>query len=105
VDDHELIKDYVFSEHISSLVTTLDSKHAFVGLSDGSLQQICIDSQVVIKEYGEFSLDPINSMAVTRDNNFLIAGHTSGAVSKISIPSQQLVKDFVIFGNFNIRRI
>ena len=95
IDDHELVKSYPFQKDIISVITTFDSRHAFVGLTDGSLHQICIDSQTVIKDYGvNDGGDFVISMAVTRDNNFLITGLYTGTIKKISIPNQKVVKDF-----------
>jgi hypothetical protein len=64
--------------HIQSVITTFDRKHAFAGLTDGSLHQICIDSQKVIKNYGKVHETWIISIAVSRDNSFLITGGRDG---------------------------
>jgi WD40 repeat protein len=103
IDGYEIVKEYQFNKWIKSMVTTFDNKRIFVGLNGGSLHQICIDSQRVIKDYGNVHTHDITSMAVTRDNNFLITGGLDKRVKKISIIDQELkisiidqelVKDF-----------
>jgi WD40 repeat protein len=94
VDDHKLVKEYPLKRGTRSVITTFDGKHAFVGLFDGSLHQICIDSQKVIKNYGKIQDTAINSMAVSRDNKFLIIGGFDQRILKISIPNQKVVKKF-----------
>ncbi len=76
------------------MITTLDNKYAFVGLVGSSLVQICIDSQTIIKDYGEIHGDIIRSMAVTTDSNVLITYGDDMRVKKFSIESQEVVKDF-----------
>jgi hypothetical protein len=105
LDDHLMVKKYYFHRAIRSLVTTWDSKHAFVGLKDGSLHRICLDREKVIKNYGKITDEEIISMAVTRDSNFLIASGFDGCLRKISITSQEVVKDFVGRCNIWIRII
>jgi hypothetical protein len=87
VSSHKLIHSYPFDTSISSIITTLDSKHAFVGLTDGSLLQIYIFTQKVIKEYGieDSGGDFILAMAVTKDSKFLVIGYYTGTMKKISI--------------------
>jgi hypothetical protein len=76
------------------VITTPDNKYAFVGLVGGSRVQICIDSQTIIKDYGEIHADIIRSMAVTTESNFMIICGDNMRVKKISIESQEVVKDF-----------
>jgi WD40 repeat protein len=87
------------------VVTTFDGKHAFVGLFDGTLYQICIDSQKVIKNYGKIHDTAINSMAVSRDNKFLITGGFDQRILKISIPNQKVVKQFRKIMNYYTKTI
>lgn len=75
------------------MITTPDNKYAFVGLVVSSLNQICIDSQTIIKDYGEINADIIRPMAVTTDSNSLITFGDDMRVKKISIESQEGVKD------------
>jgi WD40 repeat protein len=105
VADYELVKEYTFKSRIGSVVTTFDRKHAFVGISNGSLHQICIDSQKVIKNYGKIHSDPIISMAVSRDNNFLVTGGEDKRVTKISIPNQIVVKDYSKICHYSVAGI
>jgi WD40 repeat protein len=102
VDDHELLKEYPLNYDIGSVVTTFDGKHAFVGLLDGFLQQICLDSKKVIKKYGKIHERGIHSMAVSRDNSFLITGGGDKRILKISIPKQKVVKHFAKIMNYPI---
>jgi hypothetical protein len=85
---------YPLGTRIQSVITTFDRKHAFAGLVDGSLRQICIDSQKVIKNYGKVHETCIISIAVSRDNSFLITSGEDQRVLKISITHQKVVKDF-----------
>jgi WD40 repeat protein len=94
VDDHQLVKKYDFRRPPSSLVTTLDSKHLFVGLYDGSLHQISIVRKKVIKSHHKIHEGEIYSMAVTRDNNFLFTCSDDGCVKKYSIPYERVLQDF-----------
>jgi hypothetical protein len=72
IDNTRHTQEYQFDVAIRSLVTTYDSKHAFIGLADRHLKQICINSKRVIKDFGPIHEDAIFAMAVTRDNNFLV---------------------------------
>ena len=83
VDDHTIVNEYPFSRPVHSVISTFDSKHAFVGLAEGYLRHFYIDSQATPKHYGKIHTGTIMSMAVTRDNNFLIASAVSGEVKKI----------------------
>lgn len=65
-----MVKQYEFDDLIILVITTPDNKYAFVGHVGSSLRQICIDSQTVVKDYGEIHADIIRSMAVTKDSNF-----------------------------------
>jgi WD40 repeat protein len=94
IDDHQFVRRYKLNYIIYSITTTLDSKHIFVGLPNGSLHQICIDSGKLIKDYGKIHDEPIFSMVVTRDNNFLITCCSDETVKKISITKQRVEKDF-----------
>lgn len=92
-DDHELVKEYLFVEDVFSVVTTFDGKYAFAGISDGSVHQICVDSQTVIKDYGQIHHNfSICTMALPRDNNFFITGGNDPHVRKTSIPNRKVVQ-------------
>jgi hypothetical protein len=70
IDDHQLIKQYPFNCSIFSQITIVGNKHVFVDLQDGSLHQICIDSQAVFKDNGNIHDEPIDSIIVIRDNKY-----------------------------------
>jgi hypothetical protein len=105
VGNHQLVKKYTFNGSISALVTTFDNNYVFVSISDGSLQQICIDSQRIIKDFGGIGGIKINSMAVTRDNKFLITGDYAGSLLKFPIVNQPRTNmfelSFSLFGGKN----
>jgi hypothetical protein len=92
VDDHELVKAYPFNTCVDSVIKTLDSKLAYVHLAMGSLHQICIDSQTVIKDYVEFYNHNYGTLKVTSDKYSLIMSEGT-CVKKISIPDKKVVKD------------
>jgi hypothetical protein len=94
VDDHELVKAYLFDSRVYSVITSFDSKHSFAGLEDGSLKQICIDSQTVIKDYGKINNMAITTMALTRYTKFLVSSSYDNRLIKISIPNQKVVTGF-----------
>jgi len=75
-------------------VATFDNKHVFVGLHYGFLHQICLESQTVIKDYGQIHEAHISTMVVTRNNIFLITGCYDGHLKMILIENQEVVKDF-----------
>jgi hypothetical protein len=94
IDTHELVKTYRFGKDPQTVTTSWDSKYAFVGHVDGSLTQICVESQTVTKDYGKIHSDRILRLAVTRDNNFLVTGNESGEAKIISIESQTIFREF-----------
>jgi hypothetical protein len=94
INNHKLVKKHHFPSAIGSVITTPDNQWAFVGLLEGSVCQISLDSHILITDFGKVTHQPIYSMAVTRDNNFLITGGGDFHVRKISIKSQEVVKDF-----------
>lgn len=65
-----------------------------MGLQGGSLYQIYIEIQTVIKDYGKIDNIPMISVAVARDNNFWVVYSQDDHVRKISITSQRVVKEF-----------
>jgi WD40 repeat protein len=80
--------------HIRTVITTLDSKHVFVGLADGSLHQICIETRTVIKDYGVIHRNEIGTMVVTRDSDLLITGSYDLCARKFSIQNQEPIPDW-----------
>ena len=94
VSNHQLVKEYKFKSVISALATTFDNKFVFVSIKPRSLQQICIDSQRIIKDFGDINAFQVNSIAVTRDNKFLITGDYEGSLLKFRIASQPRTKEF-----------
>jgi hypothetical protein len=68
--NYKLINDDQSDFDIGSVVTTFDSKHAFVGQENGSLSQICIESKKIIKKYLNAHKMGVKSMAETKDNRF-----------------------------------
>jgi hypothetical protein len=94
IDDHELVKEYPLEALIFSVVTTYDNRHVFAGQESGSVHQICIETQKVIKCYPGIDDTTIYSMTVTRDSEWLITCNASGKGRKISIGNQQPGKDF-----------
>jgi hypothetical protein len=67
---YKLINNVQSDFNICSVVTTFDCKHAFVGQENGSLTQICIESQIIIIQYQNAHKIAVKSMAVTKDNRF-----------------------------------
>jgi hypothetical protein len=94
IDDPEPVKKYKFNVYILSAITTFDDRHVFVGLQGGFLHQICIESQIVTKHYGQIHDESIDSMAVTRDNIFLITWGADRRVKKIPVTTQQVIREF-----------
>lgn len=70
IDTHELVITYRFGKDLQTVTTSWDSMYAFVGHVDGSLSQICGESQTVTKDYGKIYSDRILRLAVTRNNSF-----------------------------------
>lgn len=101
IHDHELLGAYVLDHNIQSVATTNDNKHVFAGLEHGDINQICVVSQKVIKNYGSIHTK-LTTMTVTRDNKFQIIGWEDQNLTKISIPDRQVVMDF---GKNNLRFI
>jgi hypothetical protein len=94
IDDHELVTEYPLEALVFSLVTTYHNRHVFTGQESGTVHQICIETQEVIKCYPGIDDTTIYSMAVTRDNEWLITCNASGKGRKISIGNQKPGKDF-----------
>lgn len=92
IPDVKCIKTYSFNLTIGRVITTLDSKHAFVSWGDGHLQQICIKTQKIIKDYPRRH-KLISAMALTNDGQSLITGTNDRYLTKISINGKQ-EKDF-----------
>jgi hypothetical protein len=114
IDAQEFInpKKTNFDQTITSIVTTFDSKYVFIGLQNGALHQLCVDSQESVYSYGCMGTPTvwgsgdksIGSMAVTKDNSYLFIT-TGYYLKKISvatfhfrnfkyITNQELVQDF-----------
>jgi DNA-binding beta-propeller fold protein YncE len=80
--------------NICSTIATFDKKYVFVGLSNGTLNKICLHSQEVTINFGGIHHKDLREMAVTRDRNYLITCGHDGTVTKISITNQEVVRDF-----------
>ena len=99
IDNYELVKTYRFGKDLQTVTATRDCKYVFVGFFDGSLNQICVESQTVTKDYGKIHVDRIMRLQVTRDNKYLITGNEGGEAKIIEIESQKIVKDFDQIGS------
>jgi len=82
IDDHQLIKEYKPNHYICSVVATFDNRHVFVGLDNGCVYQICVETQKFIKCFEKIHHNVIPSMAVTRNSLFLITSSRDGDVKK-----------------------
>jgi DNA-binding beta-propeller fold protein YncE len=94
IKTHTRVKKYIFNSQNKSVATTFDNKHVFVGLQDGSLWQICVKGQTVIRDYGKILEFGITSIAVTRDGQFLVVAGHGAYLAKISIGRGEIVKNF-----------
>jgi WD40 repeat protein len=94
VDDHTFLKKYLVSATICASVATFDKRYVFVGLTNGTLNKICLHSQEATINFGGIRHYYLWEVAVTRDSNFLITCGHDGTVRKISITNQEVVKDF-----------
>jgi hypothetical protein len=92
IADVKCVKVYLFKEDFGRVIATLDSKYALVSRLDGNLQQICVKSQKIIRDYPR-SYGPIDAMALTNDARFLILGTMDGHLAKVSIIGKE-EKDF-----------
>jgi hypothetical protein len=94
VDDHKFLKEYRVSATICATVATFDKRYVFVGISNGTLNKICVYSQEATINFGGIRHNYLSEVAVTRDSNFLITCGHDGTVRKISITNQEVVRDF-----------
>ena len=95
VDDHKLVKVYLFRQAITTVITSFDRKDAYVFMEEECLKHICIDSQTVTKLYGKVFANEGYSITVTRNNKFVITGDWVGHGRKISVPNGILSKEII----------
>lgn len=79
---------------ILKLLVTYDNDYLFVTNFTGSLSQIDIKSQSVVKRYGQICEYYIWAMAAFTSNDYLIICDQNGHLLKISIGKQQVAFDF-----------
>ena len=91
VQNHSLVKAYILRGYISSIAITPDNKHVFIGSHKGTLVQMCIETQEVIKDYGRLHCAPICSMVVTGGSEFLVTTDDHGRTNKICVESGGIV--------------
>lgn len=70
VDDHTFLRKYRVSATICSTVATFDNKYVFVGLLNGTLTKICIQSQKATINFGGIRHKDLREMLIPRDSNF-----------------------------------
>jgi hypothetical protein len=94
IEDHTYVKHYWFSDTICSTIATFDQKNIFVGLTNGTLEKICLENLTVVRFFGKIRHKELREIVVTSDSKFLITCGSNGSVKKISIESQEVVQDF-----------
>jgi WD40 repeat protein len=82
-------KSYNFDRYTQTVITTYDNKWAFVAFIDGSVSQICLDTQKIIKTYSLVHNYYIKTNAGTRDNKYLITASNDKRIRKLSIETGQ----------------
>jgi hypothetical protein len=85
-----MIKHYsALSENgIASMATTPDSKYLFAGSDTGNLQQICVESQEVVHDYGKIHYDCISNMQTTTDSKYVIIVSLDKHIMRVSIENR-----------------
>jgi hypothetical protein len=93
-----MLKDFkrVYDGPIQCLLVTTDSKSLFIGGKQGSLVQISIETNALLKNYGKIYDSEIVSMQVTANSHYLLAVPDEDTeIKKISVQKMVVLKDSV----------
>jgi WD40 repeat protein len=97
-----VIRDYgdFLPPQITSIALTPYGKYLFAGTRNGSIKQICLETQKLVHDYCQVHDQIISCLQITRDSKYLVSAGHDTSVQKISITDKAVVEYFANVSRF-----